>query len=119
MVGKLTPCPSDENKAAVNEHDRSANRRDKFRAWEGRRWVAKPVLNVCRPDDHGNRKSEAQPKLVAKHCHGVSSVAVVTSMGIRHLVTSMWIGRLSVILVRCVIHCRTPTSWLANCLLRI
>ena len=45
----------------------------------------KPMLDVRRPEDHGNRESEAQPELVAKHSDGVSGVTVVVSVGAGHL----------------------------------
>ena len=31
MVGKLAPCPADENEAAVNEDNRPEDRREEFR----------------------------------------------------------------------------------------
>jgi hypothetical protein len=39
-----------------------------------------------------------QPKLVAKHRHGVSGGAVVTSMGVRHLVTCLRVGHARLVL---------------------
>src|ERR1700730_10892878 len=39
-----------------------------------------------------------QPKLVAKHRHGVSGAAVVTSMGVRHLVTCLRVGHVRLVL---------------------
>jgi hypothetical protein len=55
-------------------------------------------LDVARPEDDGDRESEAQPKLVAEHGHGVAGVKVmarvtiVARVGFRHLMTGMWLG---------------------------
>jgi hypothetical protein len=49
-------------------------------------------------------QSEAQPKLVTKHRHGMSLVAVVATGGRRHPMTGMWVGRLSVDLMCNVAH---------------
>ena len=51
------------------------------------------MLDVRRPEDHGNRESEAQPKLVAKHRDGVSGVTVVVSVSGRHIVIMVRVGR--------------------------
>jgi len=60
-------------------------------------------LDVARPQDDGNRESEAQPKLVAKHGDGVSRVMVVTCGGSRHIVDDVRTNRF-VIVVRYVVH---------------
>ena len=62
------------------------------------------MFNIARPEDDGDRESEAQPKLVAKHGHGVAGVKVMAHMSFRHLVTDMWIGRFSVDFVCHVVH---------------
>ena len=61
------------------------------------------MLDVARPQDDGNRESEAQPKLVAKHGDGVPRVMVVTCGGSRHIVDDVRTNRF-VIVVRYVVH---------------
>ena len=46
VIGKLAPCPADEDQAAIHEDDRAEDSGDKRRARKGRRRVTKPVLNV-------------------------------------------------------------------------
>src|SRR5438105_2470946 len=65
---------------------------------------SKPVLDLGRPDDDRNREREVQPKLVAKHRHGVSGVTIMLAVGVRHLVARMWLVRLLVMVVGRVIH---------------
>src|SRR5580704_2549600 len=96
-------APTDENQAAIEEDDRSKDRRNPVRSREGAGCVSKPMLDVARPQDNGNRESEAQPKLVAKHGDGVSRVMVVTCGGSRHIMDDVRINRL-VIVVRYVVH---------------
>jgi len=62
------------------------------------------VLDIGRPEDHWNCESEAQPKLVTKHGDGMSGVTVVTRVGLRNLVTDMWVGHFSMGLVCHVVH---------------
>src|SRR5258708_39401901 len=69
------------------------------------------MLDLGRPEDDGNREREAQPKLVAKHRHGVTGVTVMASVAIRHPVAGFCLGPVFVLLVRSVIHrLRTHTS---------
>jgi len=60
-------------------------------------------LDIGRPEDHWNRESKAQPKLVAKHGDGVSSVTVVTRVGVGNVVPSMVADRFA-FLVCHVVH---------------
>jgi hypothetical protein len=62
------------------------------------------MLDVARPEDDGDRESEAQPKLVAKHGHGVAGVTVVTGVSFRHLVMGMWVGSFLMDFVCHVVH---------------
>src|SRR5712692_6877727 len=104
VVGQLAPCPTNENETAVNKDHRSEDWGDQVGAGKRRRSVPKPVLDIARPENHWNCESKAQPKLVAKHGDGVSGVTVVTRVSRRHLVTGMWVRRLSSGLVRHVVH---------------
>src|SRR5580704_16250385 len=61
------------------------------------------MLNIARPKDRRNGKSETQPELVAKHGDRVSRVTVVTCVGSRHAVAGMRTDRF-VILVRHAVH---------------
>jgi len=88
--------------------------REEFRTGEGRRCVAKPALDVHRPEDHGNRKSEAQPELVTKHGDGVSDVTVVVSLGHWHFVTGMWVRRLSGDFMCHLVHLNSQTCRIAT-----
>ena len=61
------------------------------------------MLDVARPEDDGNRESEAQPKLVAKHGDGVSRVMAVTCGGSRHIMDNVRSNQFA-IMVRYVVH---------------
>ncbi len=75
---------SSHQKPAINKDDRSKDGGNKLRAGEGRGCVPKPMMDIGRPEDHGNGESEAQPKLVTKHSDRVSGVTVVVSVGPVH-----------------------------------
>ncbi|SPP66373.1 hypothetical protein NITLEN_60176 [Nitrospira lenta] len=59
------------------------------------------MLNLGRPEDRGKCEGKTQPEFLAKHRHGMARVAIVALVVVRHLVTSMWVRRLSGI---CVCH---------------
>jgi hypothetical protein len=61
------------------------------------------MLDVARPQDDGNRESEAQPKLAAKHGDGVPRVMVVTCGDSRHIVDDVRTNRF-VIVVSYAVH---------------
>ncbi len=46
MIGKLAPCSTEENYAAIEEDNCPEDSRYKLRTGEGGRSVSKPVLNV-------------------------------------------------------------------------
>jgi hypothetical protein len=69
------------------------------------------VLDVRRPEDHGNGEAEAQPELVAKHGNRVPGVAVVISMHCRHVVPGMCFRCL---IVRSMCHLVHLTSLTKN-----
>src|SRR5713101_9823276 len=79
-VGKFAPSPTDEDRSAIKKDDCSKDGGDKLRAGKNGRCVPKPVLDIHRPEDYGNCKTEAKPKLVAKHSDGMSGVTVVASV---------------------------------------
>ena len=68
---------ADEDQAAVQEDDRSEDRRDEVGARERRGRVAEPLLGVAAPDDDRDRQEQAQPELVAEHRHRMAGMAIV------------------------------------------
>ena len=61
------------------------------------------MLDVDRPEDDWNCKSEAQPKFVTKHGHRVAGMAVTTRVRLGYLVIDTWIRRLRTLMPH-VIH---------------
>ena len=45
------------------------------------------MLDIGRPDHRGDCEGEAQPEFVAEHGHGMTRVAVMTLVAVRHVVT--------------------------------
>ena len=62
------------------------------------------MLDLGRPKDDRDGKREAQPKLVAKHPHGVTGVTVMASVDVRHPVPSLWVGHVLVMRMERLIH---------------
>ena len=106
-VSKFASCSTDEDKTAIYENDRTENSGDEFRAGERRCVVAQPMLDLGRPKDDRDGEREAQPKLVAKHRHGVTGVTIMASVDVRDPVPSMWVGHTLVMrMERLICHFR-------------
>jgi len=75
------PRAAEEDEPAVDEDDRSEDRRDEGRAGEHGGGLAEPVLRVAAPDEDRDRQCQAEPELVAEHRHRVTSVAVMGPVG--------------------------------------
>jgi hypothetical protein len=56
------------------------------------------MLDLGRPEDDRNGEREAQPKLIAKHRHGVTGAPVMAYMGVLAVIATCF-GRMFVVLV--------------------